>query len=305
MAWFIAAISAYLIFAIVWLIDKHLLTGPIPSPKVYAFYVGMLGVFSFLLIPLPFVDFSFPSPSQLALSLFTGALLVYALFWFYKSLHSFEASRAIPTIWGLAPIFTFGIIALSSFKFLSLTEAAALLLLAGGTTLISIKNFKDISLKIMPSCAFAAFLLALFLVLTKYVYLEQSFWSGFIWIRAGGVVTALGFLFFVGEVKEEIFKKREILVLPDLKIAFLFISNQSLGGIGAIAQNLAIFWAPLAYVSIINALQGIQYIFLLFFAVLLSLKFPWILKEEISQKIIFQKIIAILLIGAGLALFSL
>jgi hypothetical protein len=43
---------------------------------------------------------------------------------------------------------------------------------------------------------------------------------------------------------------------------------------------------------------------LLIFAVFLSFKFPHILKEEFSGKILFQKIFAILLIGVGLALLA-
>jgi len=54
----------------------------------------------------------------------------------------------------------------------------------------------------------------------------------------------------------------------------------------------------------VNALQGLQYVFLLFFAVFLSFKFPNILKEEVSRDVLLQKIIAVLLIGGGLVLLS-
>jgi hypothetical protein len=43
----------------------------------------------------------------------------------------------------------------------------------------------------------------------------------------------------------------------------------------------------------------------LIFAIILSFKLPKILKEEISREIIFQKVAAILLIGAGLILIAL
>jgi len=43
---------------------------------------------------------------------------------------------------------------------------------------------------------------------------------------------------------------------------------------------------------------------LLIFASLISFKFPRILKEEISRKILFQKILAILLITGGLLLLA-
>ena len=77
-----------------------------------------------------------------------------------------------------------------------------------------------------------------------------------------------------------------------------------MGAGASILQNWAIFLAPLVYVAIINALQGINYAFLLVFIIFLSLKFPKILKEEVSREILFQKIIAILLIGGGLVLLA-
>ncbi len=85
----------------------------------------------------------------------------------------------------------------------------------------------------------------------------------------------------------------------------IFIANQTAGGGATILQNWAISLAPLSYVAVINALQGVQYAFLLIFTTFISLKFPHLLKEKISKGILFQKISAILLIGAGLVMLSL
>ena len=46
MLWLIVAVCSYLILAVVLLVDKHLLVSSIPSPKVFAFYVGVLGILS-------------------------------------------------------------------------------------------------------------------------------------------------------------------------------------------------------------------------------------------------------------------
>ena len=143
---------------------------------------------------------------------------------------------------------------------------------------------------------FPPFFLALSFVLAKYVYMAQPFWSGYIWIRIGGFLMAMSFL-FTRRVRDELFKVK--MSFPK-KTAVIFLSNQVAGASANILQNWAIALSPLIYVAIINALQGVQYMF----AVLLSLKFPRILKEEISRGILLQKILAILLIGAGLALLA-
>ena len=69
-------------------------------------------------------------------------------------------------------------------------------------------------------------------------------------------------------------------------------------------QNWAIALVPLASLAFLNAMEGVRYVFLLLFAVLISLMFPKILKERISPKILLQKIIAVLLIAAGLVILA-
>jgi len=314
MNWLLAAISAYLILAIVFLVDKYLLVGPIPNPKVYTFYIGTLGIL--VLILAPFVGFYIPELSQIILSLFCGALFIYGIFWLNIALRLFEASRVIPAIGGILPTFSFLLIYIFSGgkEIFTIWEFLAFILLIFGGVLIVYPSaekggeeqmFFDyekakISLKSLRISAMAAFFLALSFVLAKYVYMAQPFWSGYIWIRIGGFLMAMSFL-FTRRVRDELFKVK--MNFPK-KTAVIFLSNQVAGASANILQNWAIALSPLIYVAIINALQGVQYMFLLMFAVLLSLKFPRILKEEISRGILLQKILAILLIGAGLALLA-
>jgi hypothetical protein len=303
MTWLIVAISSYLILAAVFLVDKYLLTGSIPNPKVYTFYVGTLGIL--VLVFAPFVGFYIPTIPQIILAFSAGAIYIYALFWFYKSLQLFEASRVVPAIGGLTPLFTFALIYLFSRgrEILSFLEIIAFIFLILGSVLISLKKEKLINIKSLKFSVLTAFLLSLSFVLIKYVYLVQPFWNGFIWRSVGGFLMAICFFVFFPEIKKEIFIKRRE-KFPK-KTAIIFLTNQTAGAGAAILQNWAIFLVPLAYVSFINALQGVQYVFLLIFAIILSFKLPKILKEEISREIIFQKVAAILLIGAGLVLIAL
>ena len=299
MLWLIAAISAYLILSIVFTIDKYLLGGGLPNPKIYAFYVGILGILVLFLIP--FVDFSIPEFSQIILAFLSGAIYVYDLFWFYKALSTYEASRIVPTIGALVPLFTFGLVFVFSFgkEILSLTGFVALLLLISGSVLITLEKKKFINLKSLRISAITAFLFSLSFILAKYVYLEQSFWSAFIWLKIGGILMALSFL-SSKEVKKGVFRTKTFRG----KIATLFLFNQGMGALANILQNWAIALAPLVYVSIINALQGVQYAFLFLITLFLSFKFPQILKERISKEILIQKIVAIFLIGMGLAILA-
>jgi len=295
--WILIAISAYFIFAVVSLVDKHLLAKSIPNPKVYTFYVGVLGILAVVISP--FVGFYVPGIYQILLGFLTGTFFVFSLFWLYKGLSLFEASRIIPAIGGLVPLFTFGLIYVFSGGKVSLSavEIIAFLLLILGSTLIASEKGKFVDRKSLRIVIIAAFFLALYFAFAKYLYLALPFWTGFIWRSIGSFLSALFFLIIFPEIKKEIFRKRERM---SHKTTFIFLSNQAGGAAAAILQNWAVALAPLSLAAFINALQGTQYVFLLIFSIFLSIKFPQILKEEISRGVILQKITAILVIGAGL-----
>ena len=301
MLWLIITILFYFILAVVSLVDKYLLIGPISNPKLYTFYVGILSIFALALIP--FFGFYVPDFFQIILSLLAGAIYIYGLFWFYTALSLFEASSVVPAISGLVPLFSFGLIYFFSLgkETPSFLDGLAFIFLVFGSFFITWEEKKLINLKSLGIATLTAFLFSLSFVMTKYIYLAQSFWNGFIWIRIGGFLMGVLFFFLVPEIKEEVFQKRFSFQKKTLAI---FISNQTAGAGASILQNFAFFLAPLAYIPVIHALQGIQYVFLLIFTIILSLKFPDIIKEKISKKIIFKKIFAIFLIAGGLVMLA-
>ncbi|PIZ87749.1 MAG: hypothetical protein COX92_00515 [Candidatus Nealsonbacteria bacterium CG_4_10_14_0_2_um_filter_40_15] len=300
MNWLLVTIFAYLILAVVFLVDKHLLVGPIPNPKVYAFYTGVLGIAVVLLIP--FINFHLPDRLETLLSFISGASFIFGIFWFFKALKLFESSRVVPAVGGILPIFTFLLIYIFSKgkENLSLSGFSAFILLVAGSFLITYQKTKKISWKSLQISVISAFFLAVSFVSAKYVYISSPFLVGLVWIRIGGGVSAL-ILLLSSALRREVFKEK---IAVQKKTALIFLSNQAAGAGGNILQNWAVALAPFSYVAFINALQGVQYLFLLIFAVFLSLKFPEILKEEISKEILLQKIIAILLIGGGLVLLA-
>ncbi len=300
MLWLIIIIVAYFLFAIVALGDKYLLAGA-PNPKSYSFYVGILG--GLVLILIPFVGFSVPAFYQILFCFLAGAMFIFAILGMYEGLEKFEASRIIPAVGGILPLFTFFLVYFFSGRkeILGAWELLAFLLLLLGSVLVTIELGKRISFASLKISAVTAFLFALFFVLTKYVYMMLPFWNGFIWIRIGAFLVALFFIFFK-EVRREIFARKFTF---NKKTGIFFVLNQGIGTGAFILQNWAIALTGLVYLSVINALQGVQYVFLFIFTIFLSLKFPKILKEEISKKVIFQKILAIILIGAGLVILAL
>jgi len=301
MLWLIITISAYFLFAAVNIVDKYLLGGRIPSPKVYAFYLGVLGIVILALAPFGFLVI--PSLPIIFLGLTAGAFHILGVFVFFKGLKSFEASRIMPAMGALIPVFTFGFFLIFGGQngVLRTTDIIAFILLLFGTILITWEKEKNVTFSSIKIAILAAFLFALYFISVKFVYFYQPFISGLIWTRVGAFLIALIFL-FSKEVQEDVFKGPKII---QKKTWAIFFPNQAASSGAFILQNWAVALAPLAYLGIINALEGIKYVFVLIFATFLSLKFPKILKEEISKEVLLQKICAILLIGAGLVLIAL
>ncbi len=320
MSWLLIAIISYFILAVVYIADKYLLKNGIPDPKVFAFYVGILGIVVIFLAP--FIHFYFPDFKQIIFSFLAGFFSVYGLFWFYKGLKLFETSRIVTAVGGLSPLLTFVLVFLFSFgkEKLSLSDTFSFFLLVIGSILITseenpifeIKNkIKKDQTDILKISLITALLFSLSFIFSKYVFSTQPFWNGFIWIRIGAFISAFTFLLFFPETRKRILidikNRKEFQKEKREKVssAIIFFLSQAAGGLGALLQNWAIALAPLAYISIITALQGLQYVFLFIFTIILSLKFPTILKEKISKKIIFQKAVAIIVISLGLAILVL
>lgn len=301
MSWLLFTILAYFLLAISSLFDRYLLVGPIPHPKVYTFYVGILG----FLLCLLFIPLMMPLPEKnfIILGLGAGVIRILAVLFLTKGIVKSEISRVVPAIGGLLPIFSFLMfLPISPHKeILNIFQIAAFVFLVSGSVLISIKeiSFKFFSSNSLKYPLIAAFLYALNFFLTKILFLKTSFLNGFLLTLLGG---GLGAIYFLIPKKDRqlIFSQK-----PTQGVGGLFILGQIFGGLAIISQYYAIFLARPSQVPLINALEGTRFVFLLGFVFLLALWRPRFLKEEMKGKILVQKIIAILLIGAGLAILPL
>ncbi len=302
MSWLTIAILAYLILAGASMADKYLLTARIPDPKVYAFYSGFFS--TLIVVIIPFIDFQIPSPFFIFLSLVSGASFFIALFYFYKTLKSFEVSRVVPAIGALIPLFSLILAYISSRGEATLksVEIPAFLFLIIGSFMINYERKKSISLKSLASSTITSFFFSFHFIVAKHVYMVYPFWTTMIWVSVGGFIMAMIFFILFEDIRREIFVNR---VTFQKRTASFFLLSKVAAGAGGLLQNWAIFLAPsVATVAIINGLQGSQYAFLLIMTVFLSIKFPCIIKEEISKRIIFQKTLSIFLIMAGMALLA-
>ncbi len=300
--WLLIVIIAHFFNSLVFVIDKVILSKAVLKPISYAFFIGSLSILALFLIPFGAV---LPDIKIILVGLATGASLMTAIFLFLRALSRNEASRIVPVVGGLVPIFTFTFSYLFLGERLTGLQVLAIFFLVIGGVLISIMKRRE---KYIAKGFLDGLIAALFFstgyTLTKYIFLNVAFLSGFITIRVGSFLFVLLFL-LVPTVRKTIFKSaREILRFrgkrPEVTLP-LFILSKSFAAIAAVGIDFSIY---LASATLVNSLQGVQYVFLLFLAALFSKRYRFFPAEGFRGIMLVQKIIAIVLISGGLVLLS-
>lgn len=322
MLWFYPVSASYFFFALTSVINRLLLTGPLPNPGAYTFTIAAAGASAVLLIPFGFVV---PAFSTIVLAFLAGIIGICAFFAYYHAIRIAAVSRVAPTVGALQPILTLGfsaVLAPNSFSLPAKTVLAILLLIAG-TTLLSMRSQGGNTMRMLASSLFtpalfpfrrnaktdttfarkeilyallAAACFSLSMVLTKIVYVHIGFLNGLIWTNLGSFIVA-PVLLASPSIRAVVFsphiwRRRRVLV-P------LFL-EKSLGGLGSLLQQYSIFLVQYSQLALVHALQGLQYVFLLLFVSLLSLRKPELLHEELTRRTIPYRIAGTLAIAAGL-----
>lgn len=298
-SWILLIILAYLFFSFASLGDKLVLKQA-QSPRLYVFYVGVLSLLSLLFIP--FVGFSIPNTATFFWIIINSLIFMAGLYALYCAVAKFEVSKVIPIVGAFQPIL---ILVLSWISFgyagLSTGDLVAFLLLVVASLVISFEKKLNITKDLLLISLGTSFLIALSFIMIKVVFLRLPFFQGIIWIGIFNFLGALVFL-FSRSFRKEVFVSKTVF---DRKTLSLVIGTQAAGGVAGLLQNSAIFLAPASSLAIINALRGIQYVFLFIISLIFYHFSPKILDEDVSKTIVIQKAFSILLILAGLAVLVL
>jgi drug/metabolite transporter (DMT)-like permease len=312
--WFPLAVLAYSMFAVTGVIDKIVVSNKIKNPLVVSFWVSLFGIPSATillvgLLPLPFVPaFRFEMPPIEALALITvaGLLLQLALMTNYVALSRGEATRVVAAIGAGTPVFALIFAYAILGERLGLLSYAAFGLLLAGAIVMFARPGRWLGWPLFLALLSAA-LGALQSVVLKLIYQDNHFISSFALLGLGNVVYCAALVVLVPGVRKNLARalpkrgKKPAAKRVASSGGFWILFNSGFGSLGVIVLNLALKLGP---VSLVNALRGLQYVGLFLIALLLSHVFPKLLKEEMSAQTIYQKLLAIGLIGAGLALLT-
>lgn len=280
----LVASIAYLLTAIAFVIDKYLLALPIPKPFSYAFGVAVLSASVVFLIP--FFEITIPGGFFFLIAFISGAAFFGGLIFLYKAVRKTDVSVASTQVGVTTSIFTYIFSFIILNDVLPLNSTVAIALLVCGMIFLG-----RVGKGVTWHAILSGILIAFSFVLLKWTFAQLGFVNGIFWTRIGFVSAALLSL-VSSRARKEI---HEVTKTSSNKSKIIFVINKILAGSAFILLYYAIL---LGNVAVINALLGLQFLFVFLIAVAVRKKIPSI-GENIEKRTLIPKLIGIVLVFSG------
>jgi uncharacterized membrane protein len=308
--WIILVVVAQMLNALVTLVDKYVVTSKTVSlrPFAYTFWISVLSSVSLLLfffdgIPIPIDGLAIPSFSRVAmptlltfaLAITTGYSFFSALLSFFTALKQADASDTVPVVGAVTACCT---LALSYFLLGGTLPKNFLIgfsLLVVGTAFVSRFRF---SWRTVLAVTHAGVMFGVHFIALKALFQTTNFDTAFFWSRLAIVLVALSML-LIPEYYEKILSHTKRARVRD---GFFIVGNKVLAGI---ASFLILKATEHGDVALVQALGGLQYIFLLLISLFFGRFIARDAGENLSRTDIVHKAISIPIIALGFFLLFL
>lgn len=304
MSWIFLTVAAQFINALVAIGDKYLVTDTkaLPKPFVYAFYTCIVTVFWVLIYPfglLPGVtslgvpqltNVMTPSLLVIATSLLSAYTFFIAILAFYEALKSANTSDVMPVVGATSAVVSFVL----SWSFLDIDYPNhfifGILLLVGGTLMVSKMR---LSLKAALVTISSGIFFAFHYLTMKILFTETNFDDGFFWSRLALIVVAMSFLLFPGRFESVFGKANKV----KQSTGWFVLVNKVMAGVAALLILKATDWGD---VAVIQALDGLKFVFILIIAFVFDRFMPMSVREEkVDLKTTLRKIFYVFIICLG------
>jgi drug/metabolite transporter (DMT)-like permease len=286
---FIAIIAQGLIgISLVW--DKVLLKNPgTKNLFSYVFWLGAMSVFGVVLVPFGYKS---PSPAVIGIAFVAGVVHLVGVFFYYATLKRGEASETLAVMGGFSPVATVAIgFALLTRQMTGGQLLGFALMTAGGFVMFFSEKFPV--KKVLPPVLLAAGLLGLVNVLSKVVYDQTNFVTGYVWFTIGTFAAAL-VLLIPPSWRRQIFSESG---QDQPRNRFWYFVNRFVSGVGSF---LVFFAISRTHPAMVDAISGVRYVVIFVGALLLTKFRPTQLKETFHGARLVTKTVATGLVVAGL-----
>lgn len=293
MVWLFAALAGYTLSSISKIIDKILLARAIPDPSAFTFFVGILSGGVVMLVPFGF--------APLALHLYGFALIsgvgtLGGLYFLYKALNQYDASRVVPLVATIGPFCTLGASMLVFHDGMARQQLFAFFFLVVGSILLTWEPYarRQTGAQLFLYSCMSGICIAISFVTAKVVFNETSFVNGVIWLRMAVFLSAL-LLLLSPRMRTHLYGMPR--VTSSHKV--LFVADKIIGALGLFAISFAIKSGTPA---LVNALGGFEYLSVFILTVAISLVAPRLLHENMMPQAIELKAAGVVVLGLSLFL---
>lgn len=300
MIWFFIAFAGYVLQAIVYILDKKILTNAISKPVVYTFYstIFLLPIF----IAIPFGTESVQLV-DMGVAMISGLTFGFGLWCMFLAVKQGEATHINPFIGATIAVATYALSYIFFQEVLTNIQLIGIVFVVFGSLLLSLeKSNKQIGLhKGFLWALSAGILFAVSHIAAKYMYMHYSFYTGIVYTRGSiGLVGLITLLY--PSVRSSILFKNKKTKKRRLTTISMVVSNKILGIFSLLLIQYAI---AIGSVVLVNAMAGLQYALMFVFIYMLTKFTPKLFKEVFTKREIFVEITALIFMVIGSVLFVL
>lgn len=302
MTWLLLALFAPLMFAASGFIDKYAISKVAANASA-----GALLILSGLCcVPLAIVfgtlgwhDILSAHWQDSAIAFAAGSVEMIGWYFYFKALDKADASLVIALYqMSIAINYVLGSVFLG--EHLTLLTTVAIALIGGGAVAINIENHQGklrFNRQLFALAVLCTFLVSLGTVLFKISAVGSNFLAAQFWMYAANCVVGCGLL--VAPTARRSFWQT-VRPRPGFVFGLSFI-NEMFYLIGVLAQNYAVLLAP---VAVVQAVLGMQSIYMIAIGALLTHFWPHIITENISRKHLLLKISTVSTMVVGMILLA-
>ncbi len=300
--WFFVALAGYLFLAIVFILDKVVVSQSRVKPVVYTFYstIFMFGA----LLALPFFGWGLLAGLDWWWAVVSGVAFGLALWTFYKAVQYGEVSHIGPFNAVMITVFLYIIGFYYLAEKLSVLQIGGIIVLILASLLLSFEKSRKHNgfHKGFIWAIVSALLFAISHASAKYLYGIYSFETAFIWTRATTSLVGLFVLFFPAVRKTFRRKKNTKKTYAGRHAIGIVVTDKVLGVLSVICLQYAI---ALGSPTLVQALSGLQFVLMFVFIYILTKLLPRVFKEYFTKRELRMEFVAILLVLVGSALLVL
>ncbi len=297
MNWFLLALGAPFLWALVNIFDQYLVAKYSTSERGsggLVLFSSLIGIFIALGIYIFNPDvFAIPLLDKILL-LITGFITIIWIILYLFTIEIEEISALVP--WFLTvPVFGYllGYIFLGETLTQNQQIGSLIVLLGVGIISIDFKNKRHFKWKPALYMLTACLLISIVGIIFKYVTIEDNFWVSSFWEYVGLGITGIFIYIFVPKYRKEFMNMNK---LGGKSIFSLNIISELMTVAGNMLTNFALLLAPVTMVYLVGSFQPA---ILLIMTIIGTYSFPNIIKEDTTMSVLLPKIISIIITICG------